>query len=92
MTRRTSTPKRRIEELLLERLGLAPDLDAPLIGVVSRLVEQKGIDLLTAVLPALLPSTRASFAVLGNGDAPIAAELRRVADAYREPRVVHRRL
>ena len=69
-------PKRRIKQQLLERLKLAPDVDAPLIGVVSRLVEQKGIDLLTLVLPALLQDTRASFAVLGNGDAAIAAELR----------------
>ena len=48
-------PKRAIKRQLLERLGLGSDLDAPLIGVVSRLVEQKGIDLLTLMLPALLP-------------------------------------
>ncbi len=75
-------PKRRIKRQLLERLALAPDLDAPLIGVVSRLVEQKGIDLLMTVVPALLQDTRASFAVLGNGDAPIATELRRLAGTY----------
>jgi starch synthase len=75
-------PKRRIKRRLLERLGLAADLDAPLVGVVSRLVEQKGIDLLTAVLPVLLAETRATFAVLGNGDAPLAAELARLATAH----------
>ena len=44
-------PKRRIKQQLLEQLKLAPDIDAPLIGVVSRLVEQKGIDLLTRCCP-----------------------------------------
>jgi len=76
-------PKRRIKKALVERLKLAPDVDAPLIGVASRLVEQKGIDLLTAALPTLLQSTSATFAVLGNGDAALAGELRRLADAHR---------
>jgi starch synthase len=76
-------PKRRLKQLLLERLKLAPNVDAPLIGVVSRLVDQKGIDLLALVLPTLLKGTSANFAVLGNGDAGIAAELRALADAHR---------
>ncbi len=75
-------PKSLIKNGLLERLALGADLGAPLIGVVSRLVEQKGIDLLVTAVPALLQDTRASFAVLGNGDAAIAAELRRLADTY----------
>jgi starch synthase len=75
-------PKRRIKQTLVERLKLAPG-EAPLVGVVGRLVEQKGIDLLALALPALLQSTTASFAVLGNGDAVLAAELRRLCDAHR---------
>jgi starch synthase len=51
---------------------------------VSRLAAQKGIDLLTLALPALLAETRASFALVGNGDAPLAAALRGVADANRD--------
>jgi starch synthase len=78
------TPKRRLKSLLLERLHLLPDVDLPLVGVVSRLVAQKGVDLLTVALPELLASTRASFAFLGNGEAPFAAALRSVADAHRE--------
>jgi starch synthase len=78
------TAKRRLKSLLLERLRLAPNPDAPLVGVVSRLAAQKGIDLLTLALPALLAETRASFALVGNGDAPLAAALRGVADANRE--------
>jgi starch synthase len=76
-------PKRRIKETLVARLKLAPAAGTALVGVVGRLVEQKGIDLLAMALPALLQGTSASFAVLGNGDAALAAELRRLSDAHR---------
>ena len=39
---------------LQERLGLAVDPDAPLVGFVGRLTEQKGVDVLLAAAPALL--------------------------------------
>ena len=38
----------------------------PLVGVISRLVDQKGFDLFAEAVPSLLPS--GSFAVLGTGD------------------------
>jgi starch synthase len=76
-------PKRRLKELLIERLKLAPDANAPLVGVVSRLVAQKVIDLLTTAMPALLSDTNASFAVLGTGDAAIAGALRSLVEAHR---------
>jgi len=47
--------------------GLEDRADAPLIGVVSRLSEQKGLDLALAALPALL-AEGAQLVVLGNGD------------------------
>jgi starch synthase len=75
-------PKRLIKQELLARLRLSLDLDAPLLGVVSRLAEQKGIDLLALVLPTLLAETRARFALLGNGETQIAGELRRLADSH----------
>ena len=54
---------------LLQRYGLPADQQAlaqPLIGMVSRMVDQKGLDLIAAIgneLPRL-----ASFVVLGTGD------------------------
>ena len=48
-------------------LGLAPDPAAPLFAAISRLTDQKGMDLLLDAVPALL-SHGAQLAVLGTGD------------------------
>jgi starch synthase len=72
-------PKRRLKSALAARMGLAVDETVPLVGIVTRLAYQKGLDLLTAILPTLLAETRAAFAVLGSGDADLADELRRFA-------------
>jgi len=65
---RDLAPKYELKAALCARLGLIADRNAALLGVVSRLVPQKGIDLLLAAMPALLRETRASFALLGSGD------------------------
>jgi starch synthase len=51
--------------------GTRPRLpfDRPLIGMVTRLTYQKGIDLVQEVLPDLLKSRNFSLAVLGGGEA-----------------------
>jgi starch synthase len=53
---------------LQEELGLAKDPLAPLFGSVTRLVEQKGVDLTLAALEELLPQTNLQYAMLGSGD------------------------
>ena len=53
---------------LLEELGLAADAGRPLIGIVSRLVGQKGFDLVRTVVPRLLLHRPFSLAVLGSGE------------------------
>ncbi|MBB3018247.1 starch synthase [Microvirga lupini] len=59
---------RRINKAALQkRLGLSQDPDAMLFGVVSRLFDQKGLDLVLAGLSRLL-SDRAQLALLGSGD------------------------
>ena len=75
-------PKHKVKGALSVRLGLVPDQNAPLVGVVSRLVAQKGIDLVTAILPTLLRETRANFVFLGSGDASTTTELRRHATEH----------
>ncbi len=61
--------KRKNKAYLLERLGLAGDVNAPLLGIVSRLARQKGFKLCYRVLPELLRSTDLRIAVLGEGEA-----------------------
>jgi starch synthase len=68
--------------VLQGELGLAVESDALLLGLVSRLVEQKGIDLLIDALPGLPPGVQ--LAVLGSGDAACVAALRAAADAAPE--------
>src|SRR5262249_25812642 len=49
--------KARCKAALQAEVGLAPSPKAPLVGVISRLAEQKGLDLLAAVLPEALRTT-----------------------------------
>lgn len=53
---------------LMQEIGLAGDTSRPLIGFVSRLAGQKGIDLMERVLPAILARRDFSLAVLGSGE------------------------
>jgi starch synthase len=63
---------------LQTELGLDPTRPGPLVGVVSRLTGQKGIDLLMAAMPDALRSG-ASLALLGSGDPALELALRRLA-------------
>jgi len=53
---------------LQEELGLPVRPEVPLFGFVSRLVDQKGIDLLAHILPELF-ELDAQFIILGTGEA-----------------------
>lgn len=68
-------PKQALKRALVARLSLRADASTPLVGVVTRLASQKGIDLLTSALPALLQGTRVAFAVLASGEATLAGAL-----------------
>jgi starch synthase len=63
------------------RLGLENDARAMLVGIVSRLTWQKGLDLLLAALPELL-ACGLQFALLGAGDAALEAGFREAARRY----------
>jgi starch synthase len=54
---------------LAERTGLALGAETMVYGLVSRLVTQKGIDLMIPALPAFLRRQDAALAVLGSGEA-----------------------
>ncbi len=67
---------------LREKLELTARPDAPLLGVISRLTEQKGIDLIVAVLPDLV-ARGVQFALLGAGDERLETRLREAASRHR---------
>jgi starch synthase len=58
--------KRKCKRALLKRSGLAGDLGTPLIGMVSRLADQKGFDLVREAGDAIV-GLGASLVVLGTG-------------------------
>jgi starch synthase len=77
--------KRRNKQALLERfLPHADDaaMQAPLIGLVGRLVEQKGIDWVLAAMPPLLAETDACFVLLGSGQSAYEQKLARLAHQH----------
>ncbi len=53
---------------LQERLNLNQDPDVPLIGMVTRMVPHKGLDLVKETLDQFMGETNAQFVVLGSGD------------------------
>lgn len=66
---------------LAERVGLQASDDQPICGVVSRLSNQKGFDLIINASERIL-ATGARFVVLGTGDPWAANELRRLQEAH----------
>lgn len=64
-----------------ERHGLEKDASIPLFGMVSRLVQQKGVDLLLEAAAAFL-SRRVQLAFLGEGDGAYQAVFRDVVKRH----------
>jgi starch synthase len=60
--------RRLVNKLELQRrVGLEENERCPLIGMVSRLDEQKGFDIMIAAIDSLLERTSAQFVILGQG-------------------------
>jgi starch synthase len=77
--------KRRNKQALLERFLPQVDdasMQAPLLGLIGRLVEQKGIDWVLAAIPMLLAETDARFVLLGSGQTLYEQKLMRLARQY----------
>ena len=67
---------------LREEMGLAvPRRPAPLVGVVSRLADQKGLDLVAAAVPAIV-AAGGQFVLLGAGDERYEREFTELALAH----------
>ena len=66
---------------LQQALGLPADSETPLLGMVSRMVEQKGIDQVLGTLPALMYRPM-QMAVLGSGETAYENALRAAAQQF----------
>lgn len=60
--------KRKNKEYLQKATGLTVDDNALLIGIVSRMTDQKGFDLVAYVIDEILETMDVQFAVLGTGE------------------------
>jgi len=73
--------KRTNKRSLQEYFGLEPDPDVPLLGMVSRFTEQKGIDLVIEAAPRIL-RLPAQMVLVGTGAPEFEDDVRRIAARF----------
>jgi starch synthase len=73
--------KRANKRALQERMGLEVAADMPLVGIVSRFTEQKGIDLVIEAVPWIL-RLPAQVIMVGSGDAASEEAVRSLAARF----------
>ncbi|MCA8920537.1 MAG: glycogen synthase [Planctomycetes bacterium] len=73
--------KHACRQALLKEVGLKTNYGEPVIGVVSRFVGQKGLDLVADLVPAL-PAIGAKLIVLGSGSTKLEDRFRHLAHVY----------
>ena len=76
--------KRKNKQLLQQQLGFEEDEGTMLIGMVGRITNQKGIDLLESVMDELLSNARIQIAVLGTGQTSLENMFRHYAWKYED--------
>jgi starch synthase len=78
-----SLDRRPQNKLALQReAGLRPDPQAPLVGIIARLTDQKGFDLIAPVIEGLLRHLGAQFVLLGTGEQRYHDFFAKLADGY----------
>ncbi len=73
--------KTECKKALIQEFGLTLTPQQPLLGIVSRLVDQKGFDLLSEIIEPLL-SQDAGLVVLGSGEDKYQEQLKEMAQKY----------
>lgn len=74
--------KKENKRMLQEELGLVQDDHKFVIGLISRLTDQKGLDLLNAIIPQIMDD-HTQIVVLGTGDRVYEDSFRYYENAYR---------
>lgn len=82
------TGKAKNKRSLQKHYGLPQRANTPLLGLVGRLVEQKGIDLVLNIIPQLVAHD-AQLVVLGSGHKHYQEQLEAAAKAYPKHIAVH---
>lgn len=72
--------KQKCKVSLQKELGLEENLNIPLVGVVSRLAYQKGIDLIADIIPHF--SNKVQFVIEGKGEQRAEEILKDIASTY----------
>lgn len=78
---KTLQGKEKCKTALQNEVGLPAQKETPLLAVISRLSEQKGIDLIVAVFEKVM-ATGAQWVLLGNGDKEYEMKLEMLAKRY----------
>lgn len=76
------TGKKTCKEHLQKLFALPTSPSIPILGVVSRLAWQKGMDLILEVLPGLLKKHQFQFVLLGSGDSQLENEFLSLAKEF----------
>ena len=87
-TARSLTHKIENKEALQEHFKLPVDRTIPVFAVISRLVEQKGIDLILKIVPDLVKQ-KAQLIVLGSGDSKLETGIRDAVKKYPQQVAAH---
>jgi starch synthase len=74
--------RRESKTALQKSLKFTVDPSIPMLGMVARIDRQKGMDLLTQILPELMNRRNVQITVLGQGDEDLMRELERDARQY----------
>jgi len=76
------------KELFQKEFSLKVDRDIPLIGIISRLADQKGLDLVADIIDNLL-NMKLQFALLGTGDNKYHILFEKIAKKYPRNSSIH---
>lgn len=74
--------KKADKEALQREMGLPVKPGVPVIGMVTRLVSHKGLDLVKGILDELLATSEMQLVVLGSGDYEYESYFRWIAEKY----------